>query len=409
MTGRQIHLGADPRSTGSCQPETMSAHRRTEASSRYVLYRGRYREQVRFTAIGVLAVLIAISEPAPSVHGKSLVILLSLVVTVLVQESWVFLPRWAPLLRNVTAAVAGGVLVGFDTSTAEVLLAFVGLDAAGTLSPASGVAITALAVVAEVVATVLAGHHLSEGLNGLAAIAGFLLGSTIRQYVLRAEEAELRLADFERAEIERDTAVRLAGRAEVAREIHDILAHNLGALVVQLDAVNALLEGEQPNLDGIRPVLLDAHRHAVDGLAEARQAVSSLREDSKPLADSLKQLVASVPGASLELEGPRREPAADISLVIRRIAQEALANAMKHAPGAETTVRLEYLPSVLCLVVSDPGRPAGVDPRPIVTTGGGYGIEGMKERAQMVGAALTAGSVGDGWRVELTVPDRNPS
>ena len=200
--------------------------------------------------------------------------------------------------------------------------------------------------------------------------------------MLRAEQAELRLADAERAEIERAKALRLAGRAETAREIHDILAHNLGALVVQLDVVNALLEGDHPNLDGIRPVLRDAHRHAVDGLAEAREAVSSLREDSKPLAASLRQLVDSVPGASLEVDGARRDPPADVSLVVRRIAQEALTNAMKHAPGAESTVRIEFRPASILLTVADSGRPDAVAPAPLAATGGGYGIEGMRERAQ---------------------------
>ena len=200
--------------------------------------------------------------------------------------------------------------------------------------PPTPVYFTALAVVTTVLATVVAGNPAADAAYGLVAVGGFLLGTTIRQSTLRAEQAELRLADMERAEIERSKAARLAERAKAAREIHDILAHNLGALIVQLDAVNALLEGDHPNLDVIRPVLRDAHQHAVDGLAEARHAVSSLREDSEPLEVSILKLTEGTPGASLEISGPPRAVPADVAFMVRRIVQEAMTNAAKHAPGA---------------------------------------------------------------------------
>ncbi len=376
------------------------------ASSRYALYRGRYRDQVRLGALVLIGVLIATSRPYPSGHGRGLVILVALVVALGSQVAAVVIPDRFPVLRSTVEMVSSAVLAAYDPGTAGVLLAFSGLDAAASLPSSTGAFVTALGVVTALLATLISSNPLVNALYGLAAVVGFLLGTTIRQYVLRAEQAELRLADAERAEIERAKALRLAGRAEVAREIHDILAHNLGALVVQLDAVNALLERDRPNLDGIRPILRDAHRHAVDGLAEARQAVSSLREDSKPLAASLRQLVDSVPGASLEVDGPRRDPPADVSLVVRRITQEALTNAMKHAPGAEPTVRIEFRPASIVLTVADSGRPDAVAPAPLAATGGGYGIEGMRERADMIGAALRAGPEGPGWKVELNVPDR---
>jgi signal transduction histidine kinase len=128
---------------------------------------------------------------------------------------------------------------------------------------------------------------------------------------------------MERAEIERSKAARLAERANAAREIHDILAHNLGALIVQLDAVNALMEADQPNLGAIRPVLRAAHQHAVDGLAEARDAVSSLREDIKPLEISVRQLTGADPSTSLQMSGAPRAVPADVAFMVRRIVQEA--------------------------------------------------------------------------------------
>ena len=91
----------------------------------------------------------------------------------------------------------------------------------------------------------------------------------------------------------------LAERANAAREIHDILAHNLGALVMQLNAVNAILDGQHPDLESVRPVLREAHQHAVDGLVEARQAVASLREDTAPARDVSPQA---------RRQQPRRHP-----------------------------------------------------------------------------------------------------
>lgn len=376
------------------------------ASSRYAVYRGRYRAQVRLGALVLVVVLIATSHPYPSLHGRGLVILIALAVAFVSHAAATLAPARWPLVRNVVQMVASGVLAGYDPGTSSVLLVFAGLDAAASLPPSTGTYVTALAVVTDVLATLLASNRLADTLFAFSVVGGFLLGVTIRQFVLQTEQAELRLAAIERADIEQAKSVRLAGRADAAREIHDILAHNLGALVVQLDAVNALLESDHPNLDSIRPVLRDAHRHAVDGLAEARQAVSSLREDTKPLEDSLRQLVDAVPAATLEVVGATRDPSADVSIVVRRIAQEALTNAMKHAPGSAAAVRIEFQPASFRLTVTDGGRPESVAPLPVVATGGGYGIEGMQERAEMIGAAFEAGPDGPGWKVQLDVPDR---
>jgi len=382
--------------------------RSAPGSARYALYRGRYQSQARLVALVGIGVLIATSKPYPSVHGRGLVILITLVIALAAHGSAVFFPEKFPLVRNAVEMAASAILAGYDPGTAEVLLVFAGLDASASLTPSVGAFVTASGVVTDLLATFIASNRIVDGLYGLAAVAGFLLGSTLRQYVLRVEQVELRLADVERADMEKAKAVQLAGRTEVAREIHDILAHNLGALVVQLDAVNALLEDDLPNLDKIRPVLRDAHRHALDGLAEARQAVGSLRGDSRPLMGTLQELVDSVPGASLDVDGSPREPPADVSIVVRRVAQEGLTNAMKHAPGADSKVRIDFGPQSILLTVADGGRPDGVAPVALAATGGGYGIEGMRERAEMIGATFKAGRDGPGWKVELDVPDRIP-
>jgi signal transduction histidine kinase len=376
------------------------------AVSRYAVYVGRFRVQARLAVLALLTVLIATQHPEPGWHGRRLIVLVALVATVATEAASVLFPPRLATARIAVEALACGILAGYDPGTAAVLLLFVGLDAAASLPPSTAGYFTALAVVATALATVVAGNPAADAAYGLVAVGGFLLGTTIRQSALRAEQAELRLADMERAEIERSKAAHLAERANAAREIHDILAHNLGALIVQLDAVNALMEGDHPNLDVIRPVLRDAHQHAVDGLAEARHAVSSLRENIKPLEISIRQLTEGNPRASLQLSGSPRPVPADVGFMVTRIVQEAMTNAAKHAPGSRVAVQVAFQPSSLDVTVSDDGRPPDVEPSLVAHTGGGYGLEGMRERAELMGAHLTAGPNGSGWQVHLTIPYR---
>lgn len=362
--------------------------------------------QARLGGLAVLTVILATQSPHPGGHGRGLVILVALVLTAAAQGTAVLVPHRNTTVRTAIEVLACGILAGYDPGISAALLIFAGLDTAESLPPPTAVYFTALAVVTQPLATLAASNPASDGAYGLVAVGGFLLGTTIRQSALRAEQAELRLADTERAEIERSKAAHLAERAEAAREIHDILAHNLGALIVQLDAVNALMESDEPNLEAIRPVLRDAHQHAVDGLAEARDAVSSLREDIKPLEISMRQLTEGNPGASLQISGKPRAVPADVAFMVRRIVQEAITNAAKHAPGSAVAVQVAFQPGSLDVRVSDEGRPPDVEPSVLAGTGGGYGLEGMRERAELIGAHFSAGPQSGGWQVHLSVPYR---
>ena len=92
-------------------------------------------------------------------------------------------------------------------------------------------------------------------------------------------------------------------------------------------------------------------------------------------------------------------------MALRRTAQEGLTNAVKHAPGATTTVHLAFSPAAVELTVTDTGCPNGHAPGPLAHTGGGYGIDGLRERAELIGASLVAGPRGPGWEVTLSVPE----
>jgi signal transduction histidine kinase len=286
-----------------------------------------------------------------------------------------------------------------------VLLIFVGLSAGAGFSLSTGGVITAIAVVTTALSVLASGQGTSNISLGAVVVVGFLAGAGRRQYTLRAEEAELRLADAERAREEHARAVALAERANAAREIHDILAHSLGALVLQLDALDAVLGSETPDHEKAVEVLARARSLAVEGLNEARQAVGSLRADPPPLVDALRHLIEATARATLEITGEPRPVPAEVSVALRRTAQEGLTNAVKHAPGSTTTVHLAFSPGAVVLTVTDTGCPNGHAPGPLAHTGGGYGIDGLRERAELIGASLTAGPRGPGWEVTLSVPE----
>jgi signal transduction histidine kinase len=371
----------------------------------YIIYAGRYRTQFRALVLIVLTALIATSRPTPGLHGHSLVILVSLTVAVLAQVFSLLAPHRWTLGVVAVGAVSAGVLVGFDPATSVALLIFIGLEAGAMLELWPGMLVVAAACLSEALATLAAGKPATEIAEGLAAIAGFLAATTIKQYSLRIEEAEMRAADVERAAGEHALAVRLSERANAAREIHDILAHSLGALVLQLDAVDALLSSDPVDLGRTRSLVGRSRLLAVEGLTEARRAVGTLRQDALPIIDTLRQLVDTTGTATLEVAGAPRTLPNDVSLAVHRTAQEGLTNAAKHAAGSTPLVRLRFDPEQVVLTVTDGGPvPGGHCATTIASTGGGYGVEGLRERARLLGGTLTAGPAGRGWEVMLRVP-----
>ncbi|MGI5125711.1 sensor histidine kinase [Pseudonocardia sp. CA-107938] len=235
-------------------------------------------------------------------------------------------------------------------------------------------------------------------LAGTALAAGFLLGLGRRQSRERAEQQELTLASAARANEEHARAAALAERTRIARDVHDVLAHSLSALAVQLQGARLMLERDGAPAD-TRAQVERAQRLAQDGLAEARRAVTALRSEPPDLADGLRALVADTPHASLEIDSPTPPLSAQARETVLRTAQEALSNVRKHAAGAPVAVRLHHADGATSLEVHDlAGAPAPRDPS-------GWGLVGMQERAALAGATLDAGPVADGWRVRLVLPD----
>ncbi|WP_280274312.1 sensor histidine kinase [Nocardia wallacei] len=233
-----------------------------------------------------------------------------------------------------------------------------------------------------------------------------LLGLYRRQYRMRVRETEMLLEQTRRAQHEHARAAALDERARIAREMHDVLAHSLGALTVQLEVAEGLLS-EKGDVDGALARLRQSRRLAADGLAEAGSAVAALRSDVPPLPEAIHELVESYRRdhrlrVSCRVDGPARAvgPASTVSLL--RAAREALTNAGKHAPGESVTLTLEFTYGRVRLTVRNPLAATALSDRP---NGGGYGLIGMRERIALVGGTLSAGPDGDGWLVTAEVPE----
>ncbi|NUP43099.1 MAG: sensor histidine kinase [Streptomyces sp.] len=263
-----------------------------------------------------------------------------------------------------------------------------------------------LAAALPLAAVALADFAVLSGSGGRLVALLTVLGLCLLGYTARldaeARGKTQRLLVQERAArtAEAETAA-LAERARIAREIHDVLAHSLSAQTVHLEATRLLIErGADREL--VLERVVAARRMAREGLAETRQALSALRGDMPPVEDFLRELVAAE-GARLEVTGESRGLPAEAGLAVRRVAQEAMTNVRKHAPGARVELRLAYRPAEVELEFRDFGARGAVD-NSLGASGSGYGLVGMRERAELLGGALDAGPAEEGFVVRLRVP-----
>ncbi|MBO1335777.1 sensor histidine kinase [Streptomyces sp. VRA16 Mangrove soil] len=236
--------------------------------------------------------------------------------------------------------------------------------------------------------------------------AAIAIGLCLSGYVLRLDaeargNAQRLLVQERAARVAEAESAALAERSRIAREIHDVLAHSLSAQLVHLEAARLLIE-RGADREQILDRVVAARGMARDGLSETRQALSALRGEMTPLEDFLKELTGSADGATLTVEGERRPLTVEASQAVRRVAQEALTNVRKHAPGAKTAMRLEYRPTEVTLEIRDSG--ASRPHEELTVSGSGYGLLGMRERAELLGGTLDAGPYEEGFVVTLKVP-----
>jgi signal transduction histidine kinase len=198
-----------------------------------------------------------------------------------------------------------------------------------------------------------------------------------------------------------------AERGRIAREMHDVLAHSLSALALQLETTRLLARDRNADPDVARAID-QAHSLAASGLDDARRVIAAARGDELPGPERLEALAGTFGDQSglpvaVEVHGDPRELAPDARLAVYRTAQEALTNVRRHAAATRVQVRLDYLPDSTVLVVEDQGA-AGAPPplAPAITSG--YGLTGMRERAKLLGGELMASPTANGFRVELRLP-----
>jgi signal transduction histidine kinase len=203
-------------------------------------------------------------------------------------------------------------------------------------------------------------------------------------------------------------------RLRIARELHDVVAHNVSLMVVQAQALAATGGGD------------DRHRGALAGMADlGREALSEMHRmlgvlrvqngsaperAPQPGVRDLERLIARTRetglDAALVVEGPTRELPPGVDLSVYRIVQEALTNVIRHATATQATVKLAYTPEALEVTVLDDG--VGLPTAASNGSSGGHGLMGMRERVSLFGGRLETGGRPDGagYRVYVSLPVR---
>jgi signal transduction histidine kinase len=224
------------------------------------------------------------------------------------------------------------------------------------------------------------------------------------------QEAQETVAELEATREAHAQAVQLRERARLAREMHDVLAHSLSALTVQLEGARLLARSRGTDPD-VTDAIERSHGLARAGLEEARRAIEALRGENMPGPERLSELCRAFREGTdvdcdLAFDGRPRELSSEARLAVYRTAQEALTNVRRHARPAHVDLRLRYEPDGTRLVVEDVR--ADGDAGPVEgerEPGLGYGLTGMRERAELLGGRLAAAPTDTGFRVELFIPE----
>lgn len=367
-------------------------------------------EAVVLRAIGVVYLVVFIAttistRPHPSLHGKGIAIGLAgvafVVCTVATQarRNTISQGQCAAWLLGLTAASA--VLAALQPAGMwPAGMYFVAIVAPLMLDRATAIGLLTVSFVALAVVTATAGRHGPSFWVLVGAIPWFLVMRLMRG--LREKRAELEASRVAEAQ-----AAAEAERGRLAREMHDVLAHSLSALALQLESTR-LLARDRGTDEQVTRSIDQAHHLAAQGLDEARRAIAAARGDQLPGPERLEALTSAFGGQSgipvtLEVTGVAHELPPDARLALYRTAQEALTNIRRHAAPTRVAVQLDYRADATVLAVEDHGDLSAPQPESI-DTGSGYGLTGMRERAELLGGRLTAEPTAGGFRVELVLP-----
>jgi signal transduction histidine kinase len=251
-------------------------------------------------------------------------------------------------------------------------------------------------------------RHLTSSVWLSPVVIAWLLGAYLRTRRLYVVQLQERAARAEHEREERAEAAVLSERARIARELHDILAHNVSVMVVQAEAADEMLDRDMP--DRARMPVWKIQETGRLALADMRRMLGILREvGSRPIVApqpgiaNLELLLAKVreSGLPVELEvsgAPEELPPA-IDLSAYRIVQEALTNSLRYAGPARARVVVRFAPGSLELEIEDDGAGAPTDGQ------AGHGLIGMRERVALFGGQLEVGPKAEGgYRVCAQLP-----
>lgn len=241
----------------------------------------------------------------------------------------------------------------------------------------------------------------------------FALGFVEHDRAQRIAELERVHARQEQAEAEAARAAVATERARIARELHDVVAHEMTVMTLQAEGARRLAGDGDPRLAEALATIASAGR---SGLVEMQRMIGVLREDADgeapreltpaPSLTDIPALVRQVRESGmpvrLAMTGDAAIPAG-VELNAFRIIQEGLTNALKYAgPGASATVEVRKAPDAVTVVVRDDGRGAAATPG---GGGGGHGLVGMRERVEALGGTLDIGpAAGGGYRLTAVLP-----
>lgn len=241
----------------------------------------------------------------------------------------------------------------------------------------------------------------------VATLPALLVGLYIRRVLQRAVTARR-----EREDALRDA--RAAERTAIARELHDLIAHYLGSIALQVGAARHALGEAEPE---VAVALAEVHATARTGLADLRRLVATLRDpdtlddqvgaamaEPEGLPAALAAAVERARGAGLTVEAEIDPGVTTVDamrrLAVLRVVQEGLTNVIKHAgPDARAVLRVEAVVDEVRIVLRDDRRG-----HPAEARGGGFGLIGMRERIELLGGTVRAGASPPGWVLAVEIP-----
>ncbi|MCP2329382.1 signal transduction histidine kinase [Hamadaea flava] len=350
---------------------------------------------------------VATSTPTPGLDVVGLAFALFVVASAgVVATLWRARP--VPLVFAVGLLAASGALTWLQ-SGAAIAGIFVGVSMlAPRLRGRASVLLAVLALVSlGLLATTLLHRSVAESLLNAVMIGAFygmfFLALRLREAHRRTQQL---LAELEESRAAEARAAGLAERERLAREMHDVLAHSLSGLILQLEGAR-MLAAEDAADPRLPHAVERAHHLAKSGLDEARRAIGMLRGDELPGPEGLGGLAAGFTEAHgitcrYTVSGAAYALGAEARVAVFRVAQESLTNVTRHAQPERVEMTLAYEERLTRLVVEDFGVPPPADATP--KPGEGYGLTGMRERAELLGGSLITGPTATGFRVELGVP-----